>query len=138
MTYKTARPIETLKGLTFTSVQSADDHTIEFTGSSDGNVYELSHRQECCEDVVIEDVCGDLSDLVGAPILDASVETSEKENESKCTHETWTFIKIHTAKGFVTIRFHGSSNGYYSEDAKLLQVFGSWEEADESEFGVSA
>jgi hypothetical protein len=70
--------------------------------------------------VYIEDICGDLEDLVGLPILMAE-ETSSRENPPEVVREhyddsfTWTFYKIATNKGNVTIRWYGGSNGYYSE-----------------------
>jgi len=47
---------------------------------------------------------------VGSPILQAE-EVTEDNEEAECG--MWTFYKFATAKGRVTVRFYGSSNGYY-------------------------
>lgn len=60
-----------------------------------------------------QDVCGALEDLVGSPILLAE-EVSSEHNETLCGDECWTFYKFATIKGSVTVRWYGSSNGYYS------------------------
>jgi len=80
--------------------------------------FSFYHEQDCCESVYIYDVVGDLTDLVGVPILDAyeangesPVEVSEGNYESS----TWTFYHFRTIKGSVAIRWLGISNGYYSE-----------------------
>ena len=79
--------------------------------------YELYHDQDCCEDVRIEDVCGDLHNLENAEITFAQETSSEGETGwGTCT---WTFYKLATEKGWVDIRFYGESNGYYSESANL-------------------
>lgn len=74
----------------------------------DGVHFVLTHIQDCCEDVEIESIDGDLDDLIGEPLLMA-------EEIIKVDGDTWTFYKFATVKGYVTIRFYGSSNGYYSE-----------------------
>lgn len=121
-------------GLTMTSVTSSDDEILFET--NDGVKYKLHHIQDCCEGVSIDDICGNLQDLVGSPITlaeEASNDVFEKEFEEKFIEKTewgtktdkegnykpesftWTFYKFATIKGYVNVRWYGESNGYYSE-----------------------
>ena len=69
----------------------------------------MYHEQDCCEEVYIEDICGDLDDLIGTPIL-----LAEKVTESNdCCSQLWTFYKLSTIKGSVTIRWCGETDSYY-------------------------
>lgn len=78
----------------------------------DGSGIKFLHYQDCCESVVIDDIEGDLNDLLGYKILVAE-EVSHYSKEEDCG--TWTFYKFATVKGFVTVKWLGTSNGYYSE-----------------------
>jgi len=91
-----------------------EDETLTFV-TEDGERYVQSHQQECSESVTIEDICGNLDDLLGVPILMAQESTNERRDSRWSDSETWTFYKLATAKGYVTIRWYGESNGYYSE-----------------------
>lgn len=85
--------------------------------AEDGSKFTFYHQQDCCESVSIEDVCGDMDDLVGSPILTAEeVSNMDTPKVSEyCESYTWTFYRFATAKGSVTVRWLGTSNGYYGE-----------------------
>ncbi len=95
---------------------------------TDTNYVRFYHEQDCCESVCIDDVCGDLQDLVGEPLLMAEeVSNEEFEAEYEKTQQyaesyTWTFYKFATRKGYVDVRWYGSSNGYYSESVNVEVV----------------
>ena len=106
-----------------------DEASVTFSLLDDPEVlrYEMYHEQDCCEDVFIEDVTGDLNDLVGHPILRAEVRTSTDEtpiasDEYMDDSNTWTFFEFATIKGSVTLRWWGSSNGYYGEDVEIVEI----------------
>lgn len=118
-----------LKGKTFSNIENIDNERIVFTEDS-GKKYELFHSQDCCESVTVEDICGDLKDLMGSPLLVAEETTNSDSNPQNAKPETiecqdsftWTFYKLSTIKGSVTIRWYGDSNGYYSESVDFREV----------------
>lgn len=133
--------ITELIGKTLTRAEKHGDDEIIFE-TAEGTEYVMYHSQDCCESVSIEDIAGDLSDLIGSPILKAEEREStnpteeikakrEAEEAAKkaeqgdgyyyygAESETWTFYELTTNKGSVTIRWYGTSNGYYSESVSF-------------------
>jgi hypothetical protein len=105
---------------------AAGDDKLEFV-CSDGSIYIMFHSQDCCESVLVESIVGDVSDLIGSPILLAEESTSDTDppgitHEYEPESQTWTFYKLATIKGYVDIRWHGESNGYYSESVDFCRV----------------
>lgn len=108
---------------------------------TEGYLFILHHEQDCCETVELEDVVGDLMDLLGYPLLESEEVTSdlnevkelppgdvkleligrtpEQLGDRYLESATWTFYKFATIKGHVNMRWMGSSNGYYSESVEL-------------------
>lgn len=105
---------------TFTDVyrNTGDNDNLVFV-RDDGRVFRFTHYQNCCESVAIEDICGDLSDLVGSPLRIAEECESQPMEKTNSESETWTFYKFSTIRGFVTVRWYGTSNGYYSESVNF-------------------
>ena len=121
--------IEALLGKTIVEIRGAEQYSDSITFvCEDGTRYEMFHEQDCCEHVEIEDVCGDISTLIGKPILKAEEVSSAdsttadlgKINEWDDSY-TWTFYTLATIKGYVTIRWYGTSNGYYSEKVDFVE-----------------
>lgn len=86
----------------------------------DGKRFQLHGHQSHMSSVVLRDIVGDLSDLVSALIVMADVES--KDNHDMIDGEdmgmTWTYYKLATKKGYVTISFRGDSlGGRYTEHA---------------------
>lgn len=111
-----------LKGKTFVDVVVSDDNEEVLFVVSDNEKYKLFHSQNCCESVTIESIVGDVKDLIGAEILIADEATSGNANEVYDADEMWTFYKLATVKGYVDIRWYGSSNGYYSIEVSFARV----------------
>lgn len=90
--------------------------------------YIMHHERDCCESVDLIDGFEDLQEIVGAKIISAEeVESEEHQGVEGITEKeqdsfTWTFYKIQTEKGFATLRWFGSSNGYYSEKVSFHLV----------------
>lgn len=113
-----------LVGKTITQITGTQgDEELRFF-TSDGKEYLMYHSQDCCESVSLEDVAGNLSDLLDSPILQADEESNNDPIEGReCSESfTWTFYRIATAKGLVVLRWLGESNGYYSESVDFTEV----------------
>ena len=113
--------LEQFEGKIFTSVFQTDNKgqdEIHFLGEES---YKMSHFQDCCENVDIESIVGNLTDLIDTPIVDATQTTENGENGSYDSY-TWTFYNFRTIKGSVTIRWNGESNGYYSESVDVIKL----------------
>ena len=110
-------------GKTFVQVTGAVGNFDLLFETANGERFMFSHQQDCCERVDINDIVGDLEDLVGEPLLMAEevegaipVDFQEEDHDSV----TWTFYKFATRKGYVDVRWLGESNGYYSESVELF------------------
>jgi len=111
-----------LKGKTLVLIEVNEDNTsIKFT-TSEGVVYEMLPKQECCERAFIGDICGELDDLVDSQIVTAEHNREWAEvivaylpdkmigYNGKLGY--WTVHILGTQKGSVTIRWISMSDYY--------------------------
>ncbi len=111
-----------LEGKVISNIEQHDMHGDSiFIECTDGSEYLMKHEQDCCESVDIYDIDGDLQRLVGQKIISAYENSSSDDPDNvdvykECRESfTWTFYVIRTNIDSVTIRWYGTSNGYYSE-----------------------
>jgi len=83
--------------------------------------YSMFHGQDCCEQVWIEDICGDLNSLVGVPILFADESSSQVEDKSNYSSLEWTFYRIGCIKGSAVIRWCADLDTYYSVQVDFVR-----------------
>lgn len=126
MYYGNRKNIDVLKGKTITKIEKADDDSELIFETDDGNRYKMYHQQDCCESVWLEEVIGNLDDLVGKKILRAKEAGNHREGDKLSEHDeswTWTFYHLTSEYGDdVTLRWYGTSNGYYSESVDFVLV----------------
>lgn len=118
------RVIEELLNKTITSIDFIDKKQIIFYCDND-EVYMMEHLQDCCEEVWLEDVDGDLGNFLNSPIVLAEEVCEKGQCENRGVEGgtyTWTFYKFATAKGYITMRWYGESNGFYSEKVSIYKI----------------
>ena len=114
--------IEILKGKTLVSVDGEIGGMEAVFQADSGERYKMLHVRDCCEHVYLDDICGEFSDLIGAPLLEAEKIEGEHISDEETDSLTWTFYKLGTIKGCVTLVWRGESNGYYSEGVDFLRL----------------
>jgi hypothetical protein len=125
MTKIDATTFENMIGKVVTSIDGgavgSEDMTIE---TQDGWKFRFHYEADCCATCSVEDIAGDLDDLIGHPLVLAEEVTSGVDFPPADGYEsfTWTYYRFGTVKGTVSIRWFGSSNGYYSESVTFTET----------------
>ena len=115
--------VEVLQGEILEAVEVNEDRDEIVFRTADGESFLMYHDQDCCERVRLEDVCGDLDDLIGTVLVSVEESTNREDDPPEYAESfTWTFYKFRTNKGDVTLRWLGESNGYYSESVSLCRL----------------
>ncbi len=113
--------ISDMQGKIIVKIENIDNEQLIFH-TNEGVKYKMYHEQNCCEIVTIEDIAGDIEDLLNTSITMAIEATNSEDNMGKELDSfTWTFYNLATVKGYVNIRWLGESNGYYSERVTILK-----------------
>lgn len=117
-------PFTDIIGKTLDRVEGLEQYsdTVKFY-FTDNSIYQMHYYPDCCASCSIEDVDG-AENLMRSVVLDAE-EVTNRDDPSKEEYPdsyTWTYYKIKTTKGYVTIRWYGASNGYYSESCDFERI----------------
>lgn len=126
--------VSDLIGKTLFHIERSKDHKDEvLTFYGHGFAYKMfssenNHGNDV--EVIIDDIIGDLDDLINSPILVAELVTSQHDDPNPLLPPkkdnrgswVWSFYKFATAKGYVDIKWWGTSNGYYSERVCFMRI----------------
>ncbi|MGX1022511.1 hypothetical protein AB7M33_005187 [Pseudomonas sp. Y3 TE3536] len=128
MPKETPIAFDQLIGITLSEVLQAEKGSSMITLlAACGRLFRMHHYDLCSEEVSLDDVEGDISDIVGSPITLAEKSTSpdtpdDVQDRLTQLSQTWTFYRIGTVKGMVVLRWFGESNGYYSEEVDFVEL----------------
>jgi len=128
--YNGSKFLTEMIGQTFAKVVHVNDGSDDFLRfiKMDGTTYEFYYDHDCCAGCTIEDIVGNLEDLQDSPLLkveeSSNCEDPPSSNDGYPDSYTWTYYKFGTIKGYVDVRWYGSSNGYYSESVSLRKLGG--------------
>jgi len=123
-----------LKNLVFSEILGLEENSnLVIFKTKCGRIFHMFHQRECCESVYIESVVGDVNDLIDVEIINSEIASSDdisinkkykkfKNLNKKDSSFTWTFYKLATIRGYVDIRWYGTSSGYYSEKVSFVEI----------------
>lgn len=111
------RNIPELLNNTFVDIKVYEDKEVHFI-REDGSRVIMYHQTDCSETVFLEEVIGDLDNLLNIPITMAE-EVKQDLDDYADAEIMWTFYKLATVKGYVTLRWYGDSNGFYSVSVSI-------------------
>ena len=116
-------PFSDITGTTLVAInhESDGDGSAALYFETSAGVFRMTHHQDCCESVWIEEVHGNAAELRDVFVTVAEESSGERAAEHGDT-STWTFYRLQTPKGDLTIRWLGESNGYYSESVDFERV----------------
>lgn len=113
-----------LKGGRITGINYEDDVLIlTIVINDETRRFKMYHPQACCESVELIDGLEELKQCLNYTIVDAYVTTNSNDSKDN-THEswTWTYYTIQTDRCSATLRWYGTSNGYYSEGVSFVEI----------------
>ena len=119
--------ISALRGQTLASVdylppdRDCDSERFLLT-TVDGRTYEISHDQECCESVQLEETEGDWKKIIGRVIVDAEKHTIKVSRKNETGDVRLTEFVFRTDKDTLIQRWIGESNGYYGIEVDVYEL----------------
>ena len=102
-------------GKTIKSVEGLEEYSGRVTITlDDDSTLSMFHYQDCCESVSLVDWGDTNSDELVGGIVVLFEKCTKDGDPTYYGSQQYTFYKLNTTKGDITMRWVGESNGYYS------------------------